>query len=76
MSEAARIFFEILKLGRSPEALMARSAMAEQRGAQLRAKAERSESKKAARIMRRAQYWQDRAAVLRMRARARGAIGC
>lgn len=79
MSEIARILFEVLKLGRGPEALMARSAIAEQRSLQLSVKAKRfihKRPKKAQRLMDRAAFWEDRADSLKVLARARGAIGC
>ena len=77
MSEAARILLELFKLGRSPEALMARAAMAEQRGLQLEAKGKRfirTNPRKAQRLFNRSAWWQDHATVLKQRSIDRGAV--
>ena len=75
MSEIARFFFEVLKLGRSPEALMARAAFAEHRGMVLEAKSKRFSGRRRDRILGRAYWWRDRAIVLKERAKTREAPG-
>ena len=69
MSEAARIFFEVLRLGRSQGALLARAAFAEHRGLVLEEKAKRATKDRRKRsLYRRGLWWKDRAKALKYRA--------
>lgn len=70
MSKFAEILWDLLRIARTREALAARAEAAEDRGRQLKRKADRAKNpKRANRIMQRSYWWKDRAAVLRSRAR-------